>query len=88
VFSIVTSNYFLRRANKSFKGHPDVKGRFTEVVDDLKKDPFQLHLDLHNLGAKLKGCQTVSLIYGYRITFTLNEKEVILIDIGSHDEVY
>jgi len=88
VFSIVTSNYFLRRANKSFKQHPGVKERFTEVVDDLKKDPLQPHLALYNLGAKTKGCQAVSLIHGYRITLTLTEKEVILLDIGSHDEVY
>ena len=90
MFALVTSNYFLRRANKFFKRHPDLKERFTAVVDGLKKDPFQPHLELHNLGGKLKGCQAVSLTHGYRITLTLmvTEKEIILLDIGSHDELY
>lgn len=90
MFTIVTSNFFLRRARKFFKKHPDLKGRFSEVVEDLKRDPFQPELELHNLSGKLKGCQAVSLTHSYRITLTLvvTEKEIILLDIGSHDEVY
>lgn len=90
MFTIVTSNYFLRRAGKFFKKHPDLKERFAEVVEDLKRDPFLPRLELHNLTGTLKGCQAVSLTHGYRITLTLvvTDKEVILLDIGSHDEVY
>jgi len=90
VFAIATSNYFLRRASKFFKRHPGLKERFAAVVNDLRHDPFQPHLELHNLGGKLKGCQAVSLTHGYRITLTLmvTEKEIILLDIGSHDEAY
>jgi mRNA-degrading endonuclease YafQ of YafQ-DinJ toxin-antitoxin module len=42
------------------------------------------------LSGKLAGCYAVSLTYSYRITLTLmvSEKEIILLDIGSHDEVY
>jgi mRNA-degrading endonuclease YafQ of YafQ-DinJ toxin-antitoxin module len=38
----------------------------------------------------LNGCHAVSLIHGYRITLTLKitEQEIILLDMGSHDEVY
>jgi len=34
--------------------------------------------------------QAVSLTYSYRITLTLQitEHEILLLDIGSHDEVY
>jgi mRNA-degrading endonuclease YafQ of YafQ-DinJ toxin-antitoxin module len=34
--------------------------------------------------------QAVSLTYSYRITLTLQitENEILLLDIGSHDEVY
>ncbi len=90
MFTIVTSHYFLHRAGKFFKKHPDLKERFAEVVEDLKRDPFQSGLELHNLTGKLKGCQAVSLTHSYRITLTLEvtEKEIILLDIGSHDEVY
>jgi len=90
VFNLVTTEYFLRRARKVFKQHPDLRGRFAQVVDDLQQDPFAPHLDYHHLGGKLKGIQAVRLTASDRITLTIviMEKEIILLDIGSHDEVY
>jgi mRNA-degrading endonuclease YafQ of YafQ-DinJ toxin-antitoxin module len=89
VYVIVTSDYFLKRAKKFFKKHPDLRDRFASVVDALRKDPFQPHLELHNLGGKLKDIQAINLTYSYRVTLTVmvSEKEVILLDIGPHDEV-
>jgi addiction module RelE/StbE family toxin len=90
VYTIEASKYFLRRAKKFFKKRPDLKKNFVDVADDLKKDPFQPHLALHSLTGKLQDCYAVSLTYSYRITLTLmiTKKEIILLDIGSHDEVY
>ncbi len=90
MYVIVTSNYFLKRAKKFFRKHPELKERFAKLVGDMKKDPFQPHLELHSLGGKLKDIQAVSLSQSYRITLTVmvTDKEIILLDIGSHDEVY
>ena len=90
MYTIQASQYFLRRARKFFRKHPDLKKPFTEVVDDLQKNPFAPHLELHRLGGKLQGCWAASLTHTYRLTLTLmvTEKEIILLDIGSHDEVY
>lgn len=90
MYVIVTSRYFLKRAKKFFRKHPGLRERFARVVDDLKEDPLQPHLELHSLGGKLKDIQAVSLTHSYRITLTImvTEKEIILLDIGSHDEVY
>ncbi len=90
MFTITTPHQFLRQARKFFKKHPDLKPRFAGVLADLQNDPFQPGLELHPLGGKLAGCHAVSLTYSYRITLTLlmTEKEIILLDIGSHDEVY
>jgi mRNA-degrading endonuclease YafQ of YafQ-DinJ toxin-antitoxin module len=90
VFTLVTTEYFLRRARTFLRKHPDLRERFAQVVDDLKQDPFAPHLAYHHLGGKLKGVQAVSLTDSYRITLTIviAEKEIILLDIGSHDEVY
>lgn len=72
------------------KRHPDLKPRFARVLSDLQTDPFQPHLELHPLSGKLAGCHAVSLSHAYRITLTLlvSDKEIILLDAGSHDEVY
>lgn len=90
MFTITTPRQFLRQARKFFKKHPDLKPSFAKVLADLQRDPFQPHLELHPLTGKLSGCHAVSLTYSYRITLTLliTEQEIILLDIGSYDEVY
>jgi len=90
MYVIVTPEQFLRLARKFFKQHPDLRPRFAQLLDDLQNDPFQPKLKLHTLSGKLVGCYAVSLTYSYRITLTLmvTEQEIILLDIGSHDEVY
>ncbi len=90
MYTIEASNYFLRRAKKFFRKHPDLKKAFAEVVDDMRTDPFQPHLEVHSLGGRLQDCYAVSLTYSYRVTLTLmvTKKEIILLDIGAHDEAY
>jgi addiction module RelE/StbE family toxin len=90
VFNIVTTESFLRRAGKFLKKHPDLRERFANVVDDLKQDPFAPHLAYHPLGGKLKDVQAVSVTYEYRIILRIEvtDQEIILLDIGSHEEVY
>jgi mRNA-degrading endonuclease YafQ of YafQ-DinJ toxin-antitoxin module len=90
VFTVATPEPFLRQARKFFKKHPDLRPRFAVVFEALKLDPFQSSLGLHPLTGKLAGCHAVRLTYSYRITLTVmvTEQEIILLDIGSHDEVY
>ena len=90
MYVIVTPQQFLRQARKFFKQHPDLQPRFAEVLDDMQNDPFRPNLKLHALSGKLDGCYAVSLTFSYRITLTLmvTGKEIILLDIGSHDDVY
>lgn len=90
MFSITTSEKFLRQARKFFTKHPDLEPRFAAMVSALQLDPFQPSLGLHQLTGKLSGCHAVRLTYSYRITLTLliTGKEIILLDIGSHDDVY
>lgn len=56
----------------------------------LMADPFDPGLKLHALSGKLDGLQAVSITYRYHLTLTLQvtAHEILLIDIGSHDEVY
>lgn len=90
MYVVVTPEQFLRVARKFFGQHPDLKPHFAKLLDELQRDPYQSGLRLHALSGKLTGCYAVSLTYSYRITLTLmmTEKEIVLLDIGSHDEVY
>ena len=90
MYTIVTPDQFLCQARKFFRKHPDLTERFAKVVQDLQVDPFNPQLALHPLSGKLKGLYAISLTYRYRVTLTLmvSEKEIVLLDVGSHDEVY
>ena len=90
MFNITTSEKFLRQASRFFRKHPDLKPRFAATVSAMQQDPFQPGLGLHQLTGKLSGCHAVRLTYSCRITLTLliSEHEIILLDIGSHDEGY
>lgn len=89
-WAILTTAAFDRRARKFLARHPDLRPRLAETLAQLVSNPFQPGLNLHALGGKLQGLQAVSITYSYRLTLTLQltEHEVLLIDIGSHDEVY
>jgi len=90
VYTLVAPKQFLRQARKFFKKHPDLKPRFVKGLSDLQTDPFQPSLELHALSGKLEGCHAISLTHGYRITLILliTDKEITLLDVGSHDDVY
>jgi len=89
-WTLATTAFFDRCARKFLTKHPDLRPRFAETMAQLCADPFEPSLRLHALGGKLQGLQAVSLTYSYRITLTLQitEHEILLFDIGSHDEVY
>ena len=70
--------------------HPDLRPRLAQVFRDLETDPFQPHLRLHPLKGDLAGLHAVSITLTYQMTLTLRlaVSEIILLDIGTHDEVY
>ena len=89
-YKITRTNAFVKTAKKFFKRHPQLVGRFKDVMLELEKNPFEPSLNTHKLKGTLKGKYGVSLDYKYRIvvTFQIQQKEIILWDIGSHDEAY
>ena len=89
-FALITTQNFERRARKFLRKHPDLRPNFRATLEDLSSDPFQSKLKLHPLGGKLIGIHAVSVTYSYRLTLMLRvtEKEIVLLDLGTHDEVY
>jgi len=90
MYTLVWSAGFTRSAEKFITKHPDLRDKFAAILHDLEHDPFQPHLKYHQLGGIFKGVQAISITYSYRITLTIvvSDSEIILLDIGSHDEVY
>jgi len=90
LFTLVWTATFVRTARKFLRRHPDLAGIFEDVIRQLEKDPRAARVRLHALRGRYQGKHAVSLTYDYRIVLILRltEREVILLDVGTNDEVY
>ena len=56
----------------------------------LEANPHHPSLRLHGLKGKLEGLHSVSINMSFRITIEMiiSDTDIILINVGDHDEVY
>ena len=87
---LISTRHFDRRAKDFCRAHPELRKPLAALLLDLESDPFRPHLRLHPLSGGLKGLHAVRLTRSYRMTviLRLEAHEIVLLDIGSHDEVY
>ncbi|BAI80032.1 plasmid stabilization system [Deferribacter desulfuricans SSM1] len=90
MYSLVFTEIYLKREKEFLKKHKDLIPRYKKVLKLLELDPHHPSLRLHKLKGKFKDKYSVSITMSYRIilTFVIVKKEIVLIDIGHHDEVY
>ncbi|BCD62651.1 HigB toxin protein [Nitratiruptor sp. YY08-26] len=90
MYTLIFTESYLKKEKRFIKKHPELKERYKKVLTILAADPHYPSLRLHKLQGKLKEYCSVSISMSYRIVIDLviTDKEIILLDIGSHDEVY
>lgn len=87
-------NSFRRAFKKYIRKDKNLQQQIFDVVNELSKDPFQPKLRAHKLSGKLKGLWACWVEYVCRIIFAFENdpdtegEMIVLIDIGTHDEVY
>ncbi len=84
-----------KRAFRKFVGREiKLQKRIEDTLAQMQEDVFAAHLGTHKLSGELLRLRACSCGYDCRIVFSIEtdketEKEVIvLLDIGTHDEVY
>lgn len=89
-FRIIYTKSYNKRASKFIKKHPELLEQYEKTLKLLELNPNHPSLRLHELKGKLKGIHSISINISYRITLELiiSEKDIILIDVGPHDQVY
>ncbi|NPA71755.1 MAG: type II toxin-antitoxin system mRNA interferase toxin, RelE/StbE family [Gammaproteobacteria bacterium] len=89
-YKIIRTDEYFKKLKKFIKKHPDALERYIKAIELLEINPFHPSLRIHKLQGKLREYHSVSINMKYRIVidFVLTEKEIIPIDIGTHDEVY
>ncbi len=91
---IVVSSKFKRSFRKFTRRNTQLQNRIEKVITKLADDIFDPTLGTHKLEGKLAGLLSCSCGYDCRVVFTVEtDKEtgetlIILLDIGTHDEVY
>lgn len=81
---------YLKRAQRFLRRHPPLRERYFRTLELLEVNPFHPSLRLHPLSGRLAGLHSVSITLAYRITieFEVRPQEIVLINVGSHEEGY
>lgn len=90
LFTLEWTPAFAKSAARYLKRHPEMTGRFESALAALERDPNDPKLRLHALQGRLAGCHAIRISYGDRVVVSLMlcEKRIVLLDAGSHDDVY
>jgi mRNA-degrading endonuclease YafQ of YafQ-DinJ toxin-antitoxin module len=89
-YKLIYTNSYIRRVTKFLKKHPELISQYEKTLKILELNPQHPSLRLHLLKGRLKKLHSVSINISYRITleFYFLDKEIILVNIGHHDDVY
>ena len=88
---LIWDERFKKIYKKWCRQHPELMAQFTKKIVLFEMDPFHPSLKTHTLSGVLKGLWSFRITYEYRLIFDFfDEKrtQVILINIGTHEEVY
>ncbi len=85
---------FKRAHAKLVRHHREYQRRIEETLTQMEKDVFSPKLGTHKLSGRLSGLWACTCGFDCRIIFALekypptSEEVIVLLDIGTHHEVY
>ena len=89
-YQLIYPDGYIKRAKRFLSKHPDIRNQYQKTLELLELNPHHPSLRLHKLEGRLKGLSSVSINISYRIILELEirDEEIMLINVGSHDQVY
>ena len=89
MIELILNESFLRILKKWRKKHPELVNRFQQKLTLFTDEPFHPSLKTYSLSGNLAGYWAISINYEHRLIFKfLSDTKVLLIDLGTHDDVY
>ena len=91
---LIWDKSFKRAFKRIVRKNPQLEDKILAVLELLENDPFTNSLKSHKLRGQLDGLWACSVEYDCRIIYTFEQGSdndngiILLIDIGTHDEVY
>jgi proteic killer suppression protein len=89
-YEILYTAKYEQRLKRFLKKHPEIFNQYEKTIELLRTNPYHPSLRLHKLKGHLDDVHSVSINMKYRITieFIIQDKLIIPVMIGSHDEAY
>ncbi len=89
MIELVWDKKFVKILKKWGKKHPNLIKKYEDRLTLFVDTPFEPTLKTHGLSGNLAGYWAFSITYEHRLVFKfLSEEKVLLIGVGTHDEVY
>jgi mRNA-degrading endonuclease YafQ of YafQ-DinJ toxin-antitoxin module len=90
MFKLIFTESYEEKVKKFLRKHLDIVKQYEKTLRLLEINPFHPSLRLHQFKTTSFEGYSVSINMSYRIAleFIIKEKEIILINIGDHQEIY
>jgi len=91
---LVWSATFVRAFKRAVRREPELATRIERTLHQLAEEPFHPSLHTHKLKGELTGTWACTVDYRNRILFEFvrppdaDQEEILLLTMGTHDEVY
>ncbi len=87
---LLYTHTYEQKAKRFLKKRPELLKQYTKTLQLLELNPFHPSLRLHHFKTASFGGYSVSINLGYRISleFLIAEDEILLVNIGDHQEIY
>ena len=91
-YQLLRTAAFIRTAQKAVRKDPDLAEDIRQALEWLSQDVYDARLKTHKLKGPLAGIWACAAGYDTRILFKRVEKDggsaILLLAVGTHDEVY
>ncbi|MEA3355321.1 MAG: type II toxin-antitoxin system RelE/ParE family toxin [Patescibacteria group bacterium] len=85
---VKTSPKFKRKFKKIAKKDPKLAKKIDKRLSQLINNPGNPLLKVHKLDGHKESTWSFSVSYIIRVIFIFGDKELLIMDIGNHDDVY
>lgn len=94
MYNLIVSQRFKRSYKKFIKRYPNLQYNIDFTIEQLVKEPFSPTIITHKLSGDLYELFSCKCGYDCRIIFSIEQikgqtdKTILLVDIGTHDDIY
>ncbi len=90
MYKLIFPFSYEEKVKKFLKKHPELLKQYSKTLQLLEINPYHPSLRLHQFKTSSFEGYSVSINLSYRISmeFIVTEKEIILVNIGDHQDIY